>query len=35
MVYVENMGCDLDDFDKVYEDFQESFACYLPDVPSP
>ena len=26
MLFVENMGYDLDDFDKVYEDFQESYA---------
>ena len=26
LIYVENVGCGLDDFDKVYEDFQESYA---------
>lgn len=26
MIYVDNIGCDLDDFDKVYEDFQESYS---------
>ncbi len=26
MIYVENMGCDLDDFDQVYEDFQECYS---------
>jgi len=26
MIYVENLGCDLDDFNKIHEDFQECYA---------
>ena len=26
MIYVNNIGCDLDDFDQVYQDFQECYS---------